>query len=158
MCYFQLCSEDYHWWWRCVPFSSACLASSICIFSLCSLFGRQPDGRSAPTQSVLHVWHQRPVPVPLRRVLPAYSGPHRQGLDLKRSHGREGRVKWRAQKSACFARSNIFAPALSPLAPHRQATVVSAALFFGYMFILSYAFFVLTGAGPWASPERSYLS
>jgi hypothetical protein len=29
-----------------------------------------------------------------------------------------------------------------------QATIVSGALFFGYMFILSYAFFVLTGWRP----------
>ena len=69
MCYFQLCSEDYHWWWRAYLTSGA---SAIYLF--------------------------------------LYAGYYR----MTRIH----------------------------LA---KATTVSAAIFFGYISILSYAFFVLTG-------------
>jgi hypothetical protein len=30
MCYFQLCSEDYHWWWRCAVIPMRRIASPLC--------------------------------------------------------------------------------------------------------------------------------
>ncbi len=111
LCYFQLCNEDYHWWWRSylTPGSSALY---LFLYSILYFF----------TKLQVHIIHQ-----------------HRHHHTYPPTH-------IHTQHSVSMSRTHVFLHSVLWWCGCVQIVkFTSGLLFFGYMFLVCAAFFVLTG-------------